>query len=282
MIGSALILLPTTLTPKISFLTVAVRLALGALGLHLFSCTLLHWRRLRIRVLLIHLGVTIVLLGGLASTFGYVATVNVHEGASTAVAYRWDLEQDAPLGVDLVVERINREYYPVPVKVGVLQGGARAGLFTVSTGEDFSVAGFRVRLTSLDPLTKSAALEIYDDNGAIGTANTAGDRNLPPDFPLDFKLVAFQEPALKRIWLDLRLAQGGVTITRGTSEVNQPFVWEKIRYYNTKADWDQYGNPYAGIQIVHDPGVTWVYGGFAVMTLGGLLYLVGFGRSVRR
>ncbi|WP_204318321.1 hypothetical protein, partial [Serratia marcescens] len=46
-------------------------------------------------------------------TFGHVATVNVYEGASVDQAYRWDLERDAPLGADLTVTRINREFDPL-------------------------------------------------------------------------------------------------------------------------------------------------------------------------
>ena len=97
--------------------------------------------------------------------------------------------------------------------------------------------------------------------------------SLSESFPFEFKLVAFQNPMLKRIWADITVSRDGEQV-KGTSEVNNPFIWQGIRFFNTENGFNPDGLPFAGIQIVRDPGISIVYLGFVLIVLGCLPLLI--------
>ncbi len=244
---------------------------LGLVGGTTLLCTVKRLKSLPIPVLVIHGGVVLALAGAMATSFGFVATVNVYEGTTVSEAYRWDTETDTPLGMELTVKKTNAEYYPVPVQVGVLRGGEKVGLFTLKTGERFSLGDCVVQAEGFDPATRNLRLQVYGQSGLIGSADTVGERHLPPDFPYDFRLVAFKNPVPKRLWVDLRLSRDSRVLAEGSSEVNSPFHWEGLDFYHVQTRRDPAGRPYAGIQIVRDPGRPLVFSGLAVIVLGALL-----------
>jgi len=244
---------------------------LGAFGLNLLLCTLKRLKTISKTVLVLHAGVLLTLAGCIVTSFGYVATVNIYEGTSVNRFYRWDKESDVDLGFDLQVKKINSEYYPLPVKVGVLKGKNKEQLFTLKTGESFEYGGYRITAESFDPTREQLNLAVYQQSRRIGTSSTSGVSDLPPDFPYSFVLVAFQNPRLKRLWVDLAVQQNSATVAEGTSEVNGPFPWGGLYFYNTQTGKDADGAPFAGIQIVRDPGRPLVFAGFAVMGLGAVL-----------
>ncbi|MBI5099946.1 MAG: ResB-like family cytochrome C biogenesis protein [Nitrospirae bacterium] len=246
----------------------------GLVGLNLALCTLQRIKTIAKAVIVIHVGVLMSFAGAVISSFGYIATVNIYEGKKADKVYRWDLKKDMPLGVDIMVKKINVQYYPVAVKVGVLRGKEKVGLFMLKTGESFHLEQFTVKADNLELMqAQKLNLSIYDGDNLVGTADTLGDNTLPADFPYEFKLVAYQNPSLKRLWVDLSLSKDSEVVTEGTSEVNHPLTWGKFSFYNTKVDTDEYGFPFAGIQITNDPGVPYVYVGFAVAGIGSIIFL---------
>ncbi|KAF0217376.1 MAG: hypothetical protein FD174_3342 [Geobacteraceae bacterium] len=247
---------------------------LGFLGLNLILCTVRRLKTLSTPVLILHGGVLLTLIGCFVTSFGFVATVNVYEGGVVDQVYRWDRERDLPLGMELTVKRINREYYPIPVKVGVLTGKEKTGLFTLKTGESFELNKYRIKVDALEFPSEKLKLSVYDQGRFIGSFDTSGVNNLPADFPHEFKLVAFQNPSLKRLWVDLMLSNGSGRIAEGTAEVNNPFQCEGLYFYNTQVDRDPNGAAFAGIQIVRDPGRPYVFAGFAVMGAGAVLSFI--------
>jgi len=279
-----IVLIPKTLiNEKVFFLDAAVFALLAAIGINLVLCTIRRFKAISRPVLVVHFGIFVTLAGGLISARGYVATVNVYEGGYTDTVYRWDLEKDINPGFTLVIDKIHRSYYPIGVKVGVLRGEKKAGLFTRRTGESFTIDGYRIGVDALDMGSGSLTLQVHDSNDRlIGSYDTRGDRGLPPGFPYAFKLVAFQDPVLKKVWTDLRLLRDNRVVARGVSEVNHPFTWNGLRFYTTRIDVDNAGMPYAGIQIVRDPGVPCVYGGFVLICLGALACLRQFIERGRR
>ena len=271
----ALLAIPGTFTESRAIYSSPLFLSLlGCFGLNLVLCTVKRLKTLSRPVLIMHSGVILTLAGCIATSFGYVATVNVYEGDRTDLVYRWDKKQDVPLGAELVVKKVNREYYPIPVKVGVLRGEEKEGLFVLKTGESFDLKNYRVKVESLEFPAENLKLSVFDQGRLIGTCDTASASALPPGFPYVFKLVAYQNPSLKRLWVDLALARNSEMLAEGTSEVNSPFQWNGLYFYNTLVDRDAAGTVYAGIQIVRDPGRPYVFAGFAIMGLGAVLSFI--------
>lgn len=269
------LLVPSTFVPDLApaFLK-PVKIILAILALNLVTCTLRRLKTLRLSTLIIHLGALVILAGGQISTFGFVATVNINEKNSTDTVFNWDEEKEVPLGFDLRVARINMAFYPAAIKVGVLKNGRKAELVVTRTGDFFGFDEYRVQVLSLDPSTKELELAIQSlDGKRIGTLSTSGRKELPPGFPLDFQLVAFMDPAVKRVWVDLELWQNGELLASGTSEVNRPLRWQSMQFFLTRVDSDSRGRGYAGIQISRDPGIPFAYAGFAILCLGLLLAL---------
>ncbi|MDP3113101.1 MAG: hypothetical protein Q8M71_13455 [Thermodesulfovibrionales bacterium] len=247
---------------------------IGLIGLNLLLCTLQKVKSLSRPVLVMHSGVIFILAGTVVSSFGFVATVNVYEGTTADKFYRWDINKDVSLGMDLAVKKINIEYYPIPVKVGVLKNGEKGGLFTLKTGETFDLENYRVRVDALEFPSENLKLSVFSQDHFIGSARTSGDNNLPSDFPYKFVLVAFKNPSLKRTWLDLMLSRNSSIIAEGTSEVNSPFKWEDYNFSYVKGQSDRYGIPFAGIQITKDPGKPFVYFGFVITGIGVISYVL--------
>lgn len=249
------------------------RILLGCMAVNLLVCTLRGIRTLPKPVLLVHAGVLISLIGADITSFGYVATVNIYEGTSVNAAYRWDIEQDMPLGFDLHVVRINEKYYPVPVRLGVLKDGEKRRIEELKTGESFSLGEYTVRADSLQLPEAELSLSVFRDGRLIGTTDTTGAGKVAPDFPYDFRLTAFKNPVYDRVWAEIMLTRGGEVVAKGTTEVNSPFKWNGLTFFFTLIERDPDGFPFAGIQIVRDPGAPVVYAGFAVIMAGALLWM---------
>ena len=268
------LLVPRTFTETTDIsLDTAPSAILGLMGLNLLLCTAQRLKALAKPVLVMHIGAMLIFGGAVVSSFGYVATVNVYEGTSVDSVYRWDLKKEMPLEVDLRVNKINIEYYPIQVKVGVLRGEEKTGLFELKTGDSFQLDRYTVKADSMEFPAENLKLTISERNQVLGTAGTNGEKSLPEKFPYDFKLVAYKDPSFKRAWVDLTLLKDSQVVAEGASEVNNPLTWGKTSFHMVKIDADQFGLRFVGIQITNDPGKPYVYLGFTVLGLGSALYL---------
>ena len=272
----AIFLIPETLLQaNTSFYKLIKICLLSLFAANLLVCTVSRYKALRHHTLIIHLGCLVTIIGSMIGNFGYIATINLHPGISSDIAYRWDLEGDAPLGFSLEIKKINTEYYPVMVKIGVLENGNQAGLFQLQTGESFEFKGYTVETGSLDLEDRSLGLTIFKNNQLISQKKTTialSDTDKEIESPFICKLVAFKTPTVKKTWVDIGVTQDGQE-TEGTTGVNQPFVWNGVRFFHTETGHDRYGAAYAGIQIVRDPGIAVVYLGFLCILLGCSLLL---------
>lgn len=244
---------------------------LSAFALHLAICTITRWRSLASSTLVVHLGVLVTMAGGLLTGTGYVATINIHEGSSSQTVYRWDLEKDAPFSNEIRVRKINKVFQPVPLQIGVMKGEQKHSLKTIKTGETFQLDGFTVRIDNFDPWVELVSVSVLKDGQILGTADTDGASNLPEKFPFSFKLVAFKNTVIKRFWVDLDFLENGHIVKSGTTEINAPLHWNGLDFFNTLISLDQDKRPYAGIQIVKDPGKYVVYTGMIILSIGTIL-----------
>lgn len=246
----------------------AFTLMLGAFTLHLAICTVKRWQSLSRSTLVVHSGVLITIAGAIITGTGYVATVNIYEGAAIDKVYRWDLKQDVAAPQAIRVRKINTEFHPVPVQIGVLKDDRKYALKTLKTGESFQLDDYTVKADRFDPWREAVTVTVMKGAQLIGSADTLGAAAFPEGFPYSFKLVAFQTVAIKRFWVDLELLDNGHVVTGGVTEVNHPFNWNGVDYFNTGISLDEAKRPYAGIQLVRDPGKYVVYSGMFILSVG--------------
>ncbi|MBI5675394.1 MAG: ResB-like family cytochrome C biogenesis protein [Nitrospirae bacterium] len=274
-----LMLMTTTFTEEAgAVLWNIIRALLALMVINLALCTLRRIKTLSAPALIMHIGVFASFIGGGISAFGFVATVNVYEGDSTENVYRWDLKRDVPLGVEINVKKLNEEYYPVPLKIGVLRDGEKIRLFTLKTGEKFALENYLIQVDSLDIKSQSMKLSIFNGDNYIGYTDTTGVIQMSEHFPYEFKLVSYMDPVIKKTWVDLVLSKGGKIVAEGRTEVNSPLEWQGLKFYHTATSRDLYGNPFIGIQITRDPGTPVTYFGFCLVGIGGTIY---FFRKIR-
>ncbi len=267
------LLVITTFTGVHSVVWNMIRVLLGLIMLNLLLCTIKRRNTISWVVIIIHTGIILTFAGGWISSSGFVATVNIYEGTAADKVYRWDIEEDVSIGVNIMVNDLHEEYYPIPVKVGVLKGDKKHGLYILKTGESFSLDRYRVEVESIDLLSKTLELGIFENDKYMGRTNTSGTSDLPPDFPFEFKLVAYADPSVKKTWVDLSLLKGADIVAEGKTAVNHPLHWEGMNFYHTATSRDENGTPFVGIQITRDPGTNVVYIGFGMISIGAVLYI---------
>lgn len=269
----AVVAIPGTIIDNRSTYSSPPFLVLIALfGLNLILCTWRRFSSISKPVLVVHCGILVTLLGCIVASFGFVATVNLYEGSTIDHVYRWDRKAEIPLGVGMELKKINWEFYPMPVKIGILKVMNKEKLFELKTGESFDYNGYRVAVGSVEYNSENLKLSVYEKGNLIGVFNTlSGTSDLPANFPYSFKLVAYKTPKLKRQWVDLTLKDSTGVVAEGTSEVNGPFQWGGLYFFNTQVERDKDGVSYAGIQIVRDPGRWIVFSGMVIVAIGVLL-----------
>lgn len=239
-----------------------------AFALHLALCTLSRWQSLAGSTLIVHTGVLITLVGTVLTGSGYVATINIYEGESSKTVYRWDLNQDTSFSHEIRVRKINTEFHPALLQIGVMKGERKHALKTVKTGESFQLNEYAVKADHFDLWQENVSIVVMKGGKIIGSADTSGASTLPADFPFSFKLVKFQSPVIKRFWVDLDLLDSGHVVKSGSTEINAPFNWNRLDFFNTGIGLDKDKRPYAGIQIVSDPGKYVVYSGMFILSVG--------------
>ncbi|TYO98933.1 cytochrome c biogenesis protein [Geothermobacter ehrlichii] len=243
-----------------------------------------RWRRFA--VLAVHGALLVVMAGALIGGLGYVATLNIYVGDSSSVAFDWDLQRDRPLGFTLRLDAADLVFYPIDLRIGLIDPatGGVVREYTTREGEslELPVAGYRAEVARFDPFSQTLTLKIYrHDRFLRDYVVTAGVRN-PDNRVAGYVLypLAFRDPVLKQYRSRVSILEGGKLVRQGTIAVNHPLVHRGVAIYQTAYNRDRDGRPYAGFQFSRDPGEPLVWAGCILFILALLAHFSGRPRAV--
>jgi cytochrome c biogenesis protein len=230
---------------------------------------------------LVHLSPLLILGGGLwGSLGGFVGTQNVYVGDSTETFFNWSAGAEGRLPFRLVVEDFRLLYYPIEVKVRVdlPEGGAHLAQLRVGRAVPVPGTEFQVRVDTFDAETGDMVYWVAGPKGEEGPFSKGREEGTP----LKVRPTAFRDPEIRRAEAVVALSGAdGKTLARQIIAINEPLVHGGVRIFLTAWDRDPKGFPYAGFQIVRDPGQPLVWLGSTALSLGLLLLLFGDGAWVR-
>jgi len=256
---------------------------LRARGFHVAAEAPLHASRRTWAFLgfpLVHLAPPLILAGGLwGGTAGFVATQNVRVGDFTLSAYDWADQADRTLPFALVVEDLRRDYYPLQLQVQVL-GPAEPLLIELRVGDATPVPGtpHRLRVADFDPQGGDMTYFVSGPGGDRGPFS----RGRETGAPVRARPLAYHDPEIRRAEAVVTLrSPNGEVGARSAVAVNQPLVFAGCRVYLTAWGDDAEGKPFAGFQIVRDPGQPLVWTASVALSFGLFLLLFGDGAWVR-
>lgn len=252
-------------------------------------------RRSGIQSYLIRLGALLVLLGAfLGRIYGQRASVQLYEGRQ---AGEFRKPGGAPLvpGFSLRLDRFNVERNPGGApEIGISAGNDRGMLtYPVEMGRwtgpealrvkplrylpDFKITGDG-KIASKSPKPNNPALEI--EVAAAGETERGWLFARFPHFPpvglsrtLRAGRLVFldgRSENVKSYASEVTILKGGVEVYSGTIEVNRPLGFNGYRIYQTAHD--PVGWQWSGFELVRDPGLPFVYCGFAFLALGFTLW----------
>jgi hypothetical protein len=134
------------------------------------------------------------------------------------------------------------------------------------------------RSASAEPKNPAVAIEL-EDGGRIQEALLVASQPGGLPFAGDRGLV------FERRGSEAKAYRSAVTITEGGRQVsglvsvNQPLSIAGWTLY--QANYDPKDLTYSGLEAVRDPGVAWVFGGFALITFG-VAYMLNIAPRIRR
>jgi cytochrome c biogenesis protein len=225
-----------------------------------------------------HLSILVVFAGALVGSLGFVGTVNIYEGDWSDRCYDWERGADRGLGFSLQVEKLTLEYYPVRMKIKVRgrASGMEIGTFDTREGGKLRVPGSDIAVVpqGLDFTRHEALLNVYSGGRLLGEYDTGlpeGGPLSPPHLEYAFDLDSYGGRQAKSIASTVGIVKGGRLVKHGVVEVNSPLKYDGMSIYQTAYSADADGRYYSGFQIVRDPGIPLVWGGF-ILLLAGLFF----------
>jgi len=224
---------------------------------------------------LIHLSVLILMAGALLGEAGYVATLNMYPRSTTTHAYDWDLQAERELGFELRLDHFEPLYYPIELRIQLIQGVTGSVLEQQLTKEgdwfDLPLPQGRAKVERFSPLEELLELSIYRDTERLGTYRISREKGVEPG-PLPPELILqpseYRDPRLRQLRSEVSILEGGQIQSRQRIEINSPAEYEGVTIYQTAFERDDQGRLYAGFQFSKDPGKPLVWSGCVLMILG--------------
>jgi hypothetical protein len=220
-----------------------------------------------------HLSLLAVLIAAAAeSLFGFVGTKNIPVGVPEALVFDWRSGRDVPLGFEIVVEDLEKTYFPALAKIGVTETVAakRLGLLTVREGAGTELGGGSLALQDLlyDPASSSLEMVALQDGrpDKVRFSTVPGEASHVVAGPYELTLVAWRRD-LREVLGRVAIRERGQDVQRDLLRVNGRMRHRGWNLYLTGWGRDEFGNDFAGIQVTRDPGA-------ALFWIGSVLFSV--------
>lgn len=224
---------------------------------------------------LVHLSLLLIMVGALLGGAGFVGTRQLYVGHEATDYFDWAAQADRPLGFTLRLDHFEPVYYPIELRLAVVEADNSSPPLLLTTREGETVElprpGLTARVEKFLPFERVLYLQLFRDGFALGRyqALPAGGKETSPiAFGLTLHPDAFKDPLLKQLHSEVSILEEGQVVKQGVIEVNRPLVHRGVTIYQTAHARDQFGFWYAGFQLSRDPGEPLVWSGCVLLSLG--------------
>ncbi|GAB4434659.1 MAG: hypothetical protein OHK0040_05710 [bacterium] len=232
----------------------------------------LHKGSMRIRcVLLIHLALVLLLIAvGLSSLTGFLGTANVHVGDKLSSCFDWNKKVDVPLPFDIIVDKAEILYYPMPIKVLAedMISGQRE-LITTKEEEKVTFASHIFKIVKAQPATGRMLINLIKDSKETGPFENVVATD---DLKVRFTLKAYIDPIPKQYVADIAVFENRVEKASKRISINDPLFYKGYRIYLLNIDKDEYNFDFVGFQITKEPFMGPIWFSCILLCLSLLLY----------
>lgn len=244
-------------------------------------------RRANIKFLLCHSGLLTALLGAAASSaFAVKGRADLNAGGESTRTVRVTRNgnptpAEVALGFELRLDRLDVTHHPAEFRVGYYEpagdGFALRASFEPEVGVRHRLPrGDSFRILHLESEGEGAIAELRNPAAVLELGAGEEARQTPLLFALqpgsNFARVGKGVLVFEQTAASVKSFMSHVTLTSGDDvsqarvEVNQPLSYGGWRLY--QASFDPRDPTYSGITAVRDPGVPWVFLGFALICSG--------------
>jgi cytochrome c biogenesis protein len=224
---------------------------------------------------IVHLSVLTIMLGALLASLGFVGTVNLLVGDSTANYFDWKSESDRPLAFELRLDHFEPHYYPIDLRFVALDPVSREVVATITTREGETVSlprpGWSAKVLRFYPYEEDLILGLYRDGVYLGEYHALGGKQTAKntiDPGLELRPAAYRDPIVQQLRSEVSILEKGKLVKRAVIEVNQPLVHKGVTIYQTAYNRDKFGFWSAGFQVTRDPAEPLVWIGCIGLILG--------------
>jgi cytochrome c biogenesis protein len=223
----------------------------------------------------VHLSLLMIMAGALLGGAGFVGTRQLYVGHEATDYFDWATQADRPLGFTLRLDHFEPVYYPIELRLSVVEadGGGPPLLLTTREGETIELPrpGLTAQVEKFLPFERVLFLQLYRDGLPLGRYQAlpaGGKETSPVAFGLTLHPDAFKDPLLKQLHSEVSILEAGQVVRQGVIAVNRPLVHRGVTIYQTAHARDQFGFWYAGFQLSRDPGEPLVWSGCVLLSLG--------------
>ncbi len=200
--------------------------------------------------------VLLIIIAGLSSYYGFLGTVNIHEKGSTNICFSWNDKADVSLPFSIMVKSIMVDYYPMQLKIEIEDSKTNKKREVVTReGGIIELDNIKVKVLKGLVEKRTIVFTIIRDGVEIGPFD-----NEYTDQYISFKIkfLAYIEPIPKQFYAYLNVKNHDKEIDKVVS-INNPLVFDGYRIYLIDTGVDDFGFPYAGLQITYEPLITLIW-----------------------